>query len=162
MRPLKTLVITAGILALINIGLTIIGGRPTVRPGVRTVTVEGTVAARRDNVLTVTITKRRGLMEFLSSAGARELTVAVTASTTVQAIHTADRRVLTGPQIRTVPLAFASLRLDEEVRVVATPSLQRPNQLVARTLTVIRIVPPRTADDALPRAGPQPRPSLLR
>ncbi len=166
MKSARILLTLTTILAVAQVALALLGGRPsaTTPPGAAPVTVEGRLTAFSGSTLTVAISRRRGLAAYLPNPAAQELTLALTASTTVEAISTPRADLRDGPLVRRQILSSAQLVVGESAVITAHPTAPEGRQLTADRITAIRVVPqPRAIPGAeLPRWGSVPTPGDVR
>ena len=165
MKSARILLTLTTILAVAQVALALLGGRPstTVPDGVL-VTVEGRLTAFSGSTVTVALTRRRGLTAYLPSPAAQELTLALTPSTTVSALFTPRADLRDGPLVRRQILFSPQLVMGEPVVISAYPTAPGSRQLTADRITAIRVVPqPRVVPGAeLPRRGSVPTPGDVR
>lgn len=165
MKSTRLLLTLTMILAVAQVALTLLGGRPPATPpGAVPVTVEGRIIALTDSTVTVALTRRRGLTAYLPSATAQELILTLTPSTTVSALTTPRADLRDGPLVRLQILFSPQLVAGEPAVISAHPTVSGSRQLTADRITAIRVIPqPRPAPEAeLPRRASVPTPGDVR
>lgn len=160
-KTMKALLVITMVLGVAQVLFAIADRRPSsTARGLRSVTVEGTLAAYDDRTLTLTLTKRRGLLEYLASAGASRLTIGVTADTTYTVRYASRERP--GDVLTTSVVDRGGIIFGDQLIIAAHPSPSNPRQLDADTVTAVRAVSDQPLPPLLRPDEPKPQPALLR
>ncbi len=163
MKYQRSLLVITVILAGLSIALGL--ADRFMRPSSHTlIVVSGTLDSWQSTAVTVRIQNRFGLQPYLSSVVADTITIAITPSTTVNALFTTDVNHLSGSDVSRQPVDLSAAFPAAPVRVEAYQTATGGNQLTAATIDLIRVTPVPSRASAMPQRPTigVPHPTILR